>query len=201
MASVSDLNVRLGLITRDFDRNLAKVERDLRNSGRRLSSLGDDLTVAISAPLAAFGFASIKAAGDTESLTLALEDQIKSAEGARKEYELLRKEALKPGLGLEQALRGSVALQAVGYSAEKSRKTLSNFGNALALAGKGKAELDGVVLALTQISAKGKISAEEINQIAERLPQIRTLMKQASVPPTQKRCKNSASLPSSLLIK
>lgn len=179
MASVSDLNIRLGLITRDFDRNLAKVERDLRNSGRRLSTLGDDLTIAISAPLAAFGYASIKAAGDTESLTLALEDQIKSAEGARKEYELLRKEALKPGLGLEQALRGSVALQAVGFQAEKARKTLSLYGNALALAGKGKAELDGVVLALTQISAKGKISAEEINQIAERLPQIRTLMKQA----------------------
>lgn len=179
MATISELNVRLGLITRDFDRNLRRVERDLRSSGARLSRLGSDLTVAISAPLGAFGVASIKAAGDTEALTLALEGQIGSAEAARKEYELLRKEALKPGLGLEQALRGSVALQAVGLSAEKSRKTLSLFGNALALAGKGKAELDGVVLALTQISAKGKISAEEINQLAERLPQIRTLMKQA----------------------
>lgn len=53
------------------------------------------------------------------------------------------------------------------------------FGNALARAGKGAAELDGVVTALTQIKAKGVVSAEEINQIAERLPQIRTAMQDA----------------------
>ena len=33
-----------------------------------------------------------------------------------------------------------------------------------------------MVLALSQIQSKGYVSAEEINQIAERLPQIRTLM-------------------------
>jgi tape measure domain-containing protein len=45
--------------------------------------------------------------------------------------------------------------------------------------GKGKAELDGVILALTQIASKGKISAEEINQIAERVPQIRQILQDA----------------------
>ncbi|HCN77347.1 MAG TPA: hypothetical protein DIT13_09170, partial [Verrucomicrobiales bacterium] len=38
-------------------------------------------------------------------------------------------------------------------------------------------DLDGVVLALGQISAKGKVSAEEINQIAERIPQVRAVMR------------------------
>jgi tape measure domain-containing protein len=47
------------------------------------------------------------------------------------------------------------------------------FGNALALVGRGKSELDGVILALGQIASKGAISAEEINQIAERVPQVR----------------------------
>jgi tape measure domain-containing protein len=50
------------------------------------------------------------------------------------------------------------------------------FGNALALVGKGKSELDGVILALGQIASKGSISAEEINQIAERVPQIRQVL-------------------------
>lgn len=179
MASIADLNVRLGLIYKDFDKGLETVERKLRSSGRRLSDLGDQLTVAISLPLAAAGAAAVKSAGDIESLQLALESQLGSTEKARKELELLRQEALKPGLGFEQAVRASVSLQAVGFSAEKARKITSEFGNALANAGKGAQELDGVILALTQIQAKGIVSAEEINQIAERLPNIRTLMQQA----------------------
>lgn len=179
MATVADLNIRLGLLYDGLDRGLNQVERKMRRSGERLSRLGSDLTIAISAPLAALGAASIKEAANLESLQLALEAQMGSAKAAQKEMELLRKEALKPGLGFEQAIQGSVQLQAVGFSAEFARKTLSAFGNALALAGKGKAELDGVATALTQITAKGKVSAEEINQIAERLPQIRVAMKGA----------------------
>lgn len=176
MASIADLNVRLGLIYKDFDKGMDQVKRRMRKDGRELSQLGDQLTVAISLPIAAAGAAAVKSAGDIESLQLALESQTGSAEAARKELELLRIEALKPGLGFEQAVRGSVALQAVGFSADKARKIISEFGNGLAVAGKGAQELDGVVLALSQIQSKGYVSAEEINQIAERLPQIRTLM-------------------------
>lgn len=175
--SIANLNVRLGFI---FDqKSLDRLQRTLQGSAQRLSRIGTDLSLTLSAPLGALGVASIRAAGDLESLENALKSQLGSAEAAKKELELLRQEALKPGLGFEQAVKGSVSLQAVGFSADFARKTLAEFGNALAIAGKGKAELDGVALALTQISAKGIVSAEEINQIAERLPQIRTLMKQA----------------------
>ncbi len=174
---IANLNVRLGFV---FDqKSLDRIERTLRRSGEKMSRVGTDLSLAISAPLGALGVASIKAAGNLESLENALKSQLGSAEAAKKELELLRQEALKPGLGFEQAVKGSVSLQAVGFSANFARQTISEFGNALALAGKGKAELDGVTLALTQIAAKGVVSAEEINQIAERLPQIRTLMKAA----------------------
>lgn len=179
MASIADLNVRIGLIASNLDKGLEQVERKLRASGRRLSQLGDDLTLSISLPLAAIGGSAIKAAGDMEALQLAMESQLGSALAARKEIEALRIEALKPGLGFEQAVRGSLQLQAVGFSAAKARETLSAFGNALALVGKGGAELAGVALALTQIQAKGVVSAEEINQIAERLPQIRSAMQAA----------------------
>lgn len=175
--AAKDLNIRLGLI---FDeKSLARVESRLRRSGEKLSRIGTDLSLSLSAPLAAFGAVSIKAAGDLESLTLALQSQLGSAEAAKKELAALTEVAKNPGLGLEQVVRASVSLQAVGQNADSARKIITEFGNALALAGKGRAEVDGVVLALTQISAKGKVSAEEINQIAERLPQIRTLMKNA----------------------
>jgi tape measure domain-containing protein len=61
-------------------------------------------------------------------------------------------------------------------SANLSRRAMMAFGSALATVGKGKADLQGVILALTQIASKGKVSAEEINQINERVPQIRQAM-------------------------
>lgn len=91
----------------------------------------------------------------------------------------LREVAKLPGLGFEEAVAGSLALQSAGLSAQTAERALMGFGNALAISGKGKAELEGVVLALQQIASKGKVSAEEINQLNERVPQIRKAMQAA----------------------
>ena len=102
-----------------------------------------------------------------------------SAAEAEKQLLALREVAKLPGLGLQEALQGSISLQAVGFSAKEAEGALMSFGNALATVGKGRAELSGVILALTQMRAKGKVLAEEINQIAERVPQIRKVMMEA----------------------
>jgi tape measure domain-containing protein len=100
-----------------------------------------------------------------------------SAEAATARMQSLRDAARLPGLNFEQAVKGDIRLRSVGISAELSREALIQMGNALSLAGGTASDLDGVVLALTQIVSKGKVSAEEINQIAERVPQVRAVMK------------------------
>jgi len=102
-----------------------------------------------------------------------------SSANAADEMERLKEVAKLPGLGYQEAIRMSTNLQASGMSAKMARDAMMSFGNALATVGKGKAELDGVGIALTQIMSKGKVSAEEINQIAERVPQIRKAMEAA----------------------
>ena len=114
MATIADLNVRLGVIVADLERGLAKAERQFRRSGQKFSQIGNDLTVSLSAPLALLGGAAIKTAGDFEALELALASQLGSARAAKEEIEKLRIAALAPGLGFEQAVRASVQLQAVG---------------------------------------------------------------------------------------
>jgi tape measure domain-containing protein len=91
----------------------------------------------------------------------------------------LQKVAKLPGLGFEEAVRGDIRLRSAGISAELSAKSMKAFGNAIATVGGGKEQLDGVMLALTQIASKGKVSAEEINQINERVPQVRQAMLKA----------------------
>lgn len=158
----------------------------------RMGSLGSGATGAIGA-----GFASVaapvvlftgalkaaqavlQAVAEQDSLTRALRGIEGTAAATTARLEELREVARNPGIGFEEAIAGDVRLRAAGISADLSKRSVEQFGNALAAAGKGKAELDGVFLALTQIASKGKVSAEEINQIAERLPQIRSAMQGA----------------------
>ena len=96
-----------------------------------------------------------------------------SIQSTAAQLQRLRTISLQPGLSLDQVLKGVTYLEAAGFSAQVSEKAIKLFGNALALAGKGAEDLAGVQLALGQIKSKGVISAEEINQIAERVPQVR----------------------------
>jgi tape measure domain-containing protein len=97
----------------------------------------------------------------------------------REQVARLEQMAKAPGLGFDQLVQGVTRLEAAGFSAKQAETALKQFGNALALVGGTKDDLSGVALALTQIKSKGVISAEEINQIAERVPQVRQAMKDA----------------------
>lgn len=163
--------------------------RAMRAASAPLPGLGDNLTragsvatgigVAITAAFGGTAYAASQASMRSESLRLGLEAVSGSAEEAERQILQLREVAKLPGLGFPEAVQGSVNLQAARFSADLANRSLAAFGNALATVGKGRNELQGVILALTQMSAKGKISAEEINQIAERVPQIRKVMEQA----------------------
>jgi tape measure domain-containing protein len=154
----------------------------VRGLGAALSSLKVQAghIAAVSAGIAgiagAVGFAD---AARLDSLTRGLASVSVSAEDLQGQLRRLKEVAKLPGLGFEEAVQGSVALQAAGLSAQLAERSLMAFGNALATVGKGKDDLNGVTLALQQMAAKGKISAEEINQINERVPQIRAAMQRA----------------------
>jgi tape measure domain-containing protein len=127
---------------------------------------------------AAVGFlaASMHKAAEFDSLKMSLGAISGSAESTRKQLERLREVAKLPGLGFEEAIRGSVRLQTAGFSASGAEKAIMAFGNALAMSGGGRQELEGTIYALGQIASKGQVSAEEINQLAERVFMIRPAM-------------------------
>ncbi len=133
---------------------------------------------AVGAGVAIAGFSAyaMDAAADMQALELAVRQYAGSNEEAERTLRRLVDVAKLPGLGLPEAIKASTRLQAVGFDARLAERAILGFGNALAAAGGGKEELDGVILALTQIASKGVISAEEINQMAERVPQIRKIL-------------------------
>jgi tape measure domain-containing protein len=176
---LAQMAVQIGAEIGDFERKITKVERSIFWLGNSVTSLGKRMTVGLSVPLVAAGAAAVKVAADMDSLRRGMIAVAGSAAEADRQMRGLRELSKGPGLGFAEAVQGSINLQAAGFSAELAARSLGAFGNALATVGKGKAELDGVTTALTQIASKGKISAEEINQLAERLPQIRKAMEAA----------------------
>ena len=173
------LNVLLKLNTKDFDKGFLDAQRKIAAFGSSLQTVGQELTTKLTLPLAAVGAAAVNAFAQFEKSAKALEAVTGSAKLTAEQIERLRKIAQLPGLGFEQAVKASARLQAVGLSAQDAEEAIRQYGNAVARSGGGAAEFDGAILALTQIASKGKISAEEINQLNERIFEIRPALQAA----------------------
>lgn len=155
------------------------LHRELTNLGTSVRSFGTSWSIYVTAPLTTFLVTAGTAAVRMDSLKRGLTAVSGSTQEMEKQLVSLREVAKLPGLGFQQAIEGSISLQAAGMSANMAERSLMAFGNALATVGKGKADLSGVNLALTQIISKGKVMAQEINQLSERVPQIRKVMQAA----------------------
>jgi tape measure domain-containing protein len=177
--NVLELMGRVSLDVSGFEAGVRRVESRKKALVDAFNNIGKMMSIGVTTPLVALGVASVRAASRMDGLMRGLTAVAGSAKEAEAQFARLKEIAKLPGLGREEAVAASVSLQAAGLSAQTAERSLLAFGNALATVGKGKAELDGVTLALTQIASKGKVTAEEINQIAERVPQIRTAMKAA----------------------
>lgn len=84
----------------------------------------------------------------------------------------------------ESAIQGmtrlSAAVLGAGGNVNDSAFAFTAIAKAIKATGGNAEQADGAILALTQVFSKGKVSAEELNQIAERLPGTFTLFAKAT---------------------
>lgn len=185
----NELTIFIDADTSGLQQCLQQAEREVNNFqsriqgiadiGQKLAGLGAVITAGLTLPILALGKASITAYGDIQSLKMGLTAVMGSASKAESEFKKLIEVAKLPGLGLKDAVKGSVSLQAAGFSADLARRSLMAFGNALATVGKGANELGFVNLALTQIQNKTSGYGQDLRQLTEQLPQLRTALESA----------------------
>lgn len=173
------LIVQLDADLSGLDKGFTKADRTVSGFGDKVTSVGRGLTFGLTLPITGLGVAATAAAVKMDSLNRGMLAISRDASAARREIAQLQVVAQLPGLGFRDAIQGSIRLQNAGASADMARESLKQFGNAIALVGGGKAELDGVTLALTQILSSGKVLGQEIRQLQERVPQIRQAMIEA----------------------
>lgn len=120
---------------------------------------------------AGFAKSALDSFSEIDSLKRGLAAVSGSADSAAQQFEALRSVAKLPGLGITEAVQGALQLQAAGVGFESARRDLLAFGNALASAGKGKEDLQEVVLQLSQLFSSGKLEGDELKVIRQRVPQ------------------------------
>jgi tape measure domain-containing protein len=166
----SKLNVQLGLDITAFERAILRASNKMEQFGKRMESIGSDLTARLSLPLAGVGAAALSAFADFERLDKGLQAVMGSAEAADAEMARLQESAKLPGLGFQEAVKGSIRLQAVGLSADEARTTLEAFGAAIAATGGSAQNLDSVQYQLTQMISKNRILQEDFGILQENVP-------------------------------
>jgi tape measure domain-containing protein len=136
-----------------------------------MSTIKTSATVASAAVMAvsaAVGKMGIDFNAGMEQSQIAWETLLGSADEAKKTIDDLLKLGAQTPFEFEGLDKSAKLLNMAGFEGDKLKNTLVAVGDAVSAVGGGQEELQGVSMALFQMSAKGKVSAEEMNQLAER---------------------------------
>ncbi len=143
----------------------AKIGTLLR--GGALIAGGKAFTDAVTLPIIGLGKQMVGLASQMEQTEIAFTTMLGSAERAGAFLKELQQFAATTPFEFTDLTQAAKKMLALGFEAQQIIPTLTNVGNAVAGLGGNAALFDRIVLALGQMQAKGKVSAEEMKQLAE----------------------------------
>lgn len=165
MASLGDLVVKIGADTRDLNKQLGKVQREVRGMTSNITQLGKNMTRSITLPLAALGAAAVKSAADLETLETSFISLTGGAEQAKDMVQQLNKFTAETPFQLEQVGKAARQLIAAGTGIDEVNTQLQFLGDIAATSG---SSIDEIAAIFAKVQAKGKVELENLNQLAER---------------------------------
>lgn len=165
MAKLGDLVVRIGADTRDLNKSLGKVQRNMRSMTSNITRLGQDMTRSITIPLLGVGAAAIKSAADLEALETSFVSLTGGTEQAAMMMKQLNDFTAKTPFQIEQVAKAARQLIASGTDVGEVNNQLQFLGDIAATSGNNIDELAAI---FAKVNAKGKVELESLNQLAER---------------------------------
>lgn len=173
--NVGTVKVSIGADTSGFSSKLREVNTKLSALGKNISSSMSTVASAVGAVTAALGAlggavtkVGIEYNSMKEQALIAWTTILGSAQEAEKTVRRLEEMGAYTPFEYADLDKAAKKLQMAGFEGERLFETLTYVGDAVSAIGGGADELNGIATALFQISTKGKLSAEEMNQLAER---------------------------------
>lgn len=153
----------------DLEEGKKSLDRFAQSAGQMAKRVALGAGVAAGA-LAVFG---VKATADLQTLRVSLEGLTGSSEAGAKAFKRITEFAAETPFTVDAVTTAVVQLSAaMGLNTEQSLSFLTTLGNAGAAAGASSAQIELATRALTQISAAGRLTAQDLNQVTSAIPSI-----------------------------
>lgn len=154
---------------RSIGHGLNRLERGFIKLGEKVVKYQSLIIGAAGAMAVQFTRASVNAAIELERLTNGLTALTGSSAKAQQAIRDLREIAQLPGVTFNQAIEARLLLESVQVEGRQANAIITEFGNALALAGDPN-NLRGVVIQLQQMLSAGKVLTADLRPIITQVP-------------------------------
>lgn len=165
MAKLGDLIVKIGADTRDLNKSLGRVRREMRSMSSNFEAVGQSLTKSLTLPLAAIGTFALKSAADLEKLEVSFISLTGGAEQASNMMEQLNEFTAKTPFQIDAVAKSARQLIASGTDISEVNNQLQFLGDIAATSG---SSIDELAAIYAKVNAKGKVELENLNQVVER---------------------------------
>ena len=180
MAKLGDLIVRVGADTRDLNKGLGRVQRNMRQMTSNFTRLGTTLTRSLTLPLAAFGAAAVKSAADLETLETSFISLTGGAAEAAAMMQNLNEFTAQTPFQIDAVATAARQLIASRTEVSQVNEQLQFLGDIATTSG---SSIDEIAAIFAKVNAKGKVELENLNQLAERgVPIFKALAEATGLP-------------------
>lgn len=171
MGTVASLQVVVGAkidgLRKEIDSAQKILKQKFGSKGLGISESSLEVLGGLGLAIAGIGAASVKAAADMEQTRKAFTTLLKDATLAKDFLAELEIFAANTPFELPGLLQASKKMLAFGFTAQQVIPVLTAVGDSAAALGMGQDGIDRLTIAIGQMQAKGKVSAEEMLQLAE----------------------------------
>lgn len=171
MGTVASLQVVVGAkidgLRKEIDSAQKILKQKFGSKGLGISESSLEVLGGFGVAIAGIGAAAVKAAADMEQTRKAFTTLLKDATLAKDFLAELETFAANTPFELPGLLQASKKMLGFGFTANQVIPILTAVGDSAAALGMGQEGIDRLTIAIGQMQAKGKVSAEEMLQLAE----------------------------------
>ncbi|MED1850353.1 tape measure protein [Brevibacillus borstelensis] len=154
--------------TVEYKRHLRDLQQVGAKAWDRIKTGAMATATAMGAAATAMTGIGIRVNASLETAEQSFSILLNSAEAAKQMVSDLQRQAERSPFEFAGLQKSAKTLLGMGFAGQQVIPIMQILGDAVAATGGNTEQLEGIALALGQIQAKGKLSAEEVNQLAER---------------------------------
>lgn len=145
---------------------MEKLGGRIRDVGGQVSSLGQSLSIGLTAPLGVASVMALKASGDMEQAQISFTTLLGSAQAAGSYIKDLQQFAAATPFEFSGVKQGAQQLLAFGFQAQEVVPILTSIGDGLSAMGNTSEEaVNRAVVALGQMKSSGTVLKQDLNQL------------------------------------